>query len=362
MKEQSKILVTGGMGFIGSNFVRSVLGTRPGWQVVNLDALTYAGNPANLKGLGPDAASRHTFVRGDIRDTALLLKLFFTHPFDAVIHFAAESHVDHSILGPAAFVETNVLGSFRLLETARQRWAETGSPSGFRFLHVSTDEVYGDLGPEGAFREDTPYQPSSPYSASKAASDHFVRAYHRTYGLPALVTNCSNNHGPFQFPEKLIPLMILNIVERKPLPVYGQGGNVRDWLYVLDHCEALLRVLESGQPGETYNIGGGAERTNLEVVHHLCDVVDRRLGRSPAQSSRALIQHVTDRPGHDRRYAIDCAKIRRELGWVPGHTFEEGIDATVSWYLENPAWVAHVRSGEYQKWMDQNYGGRDAAG
>ncbi|MBI5014319.1 MAG: dTDP-glucose 4,6-dehydratase [Deltaproteobacteria bacterium] len=351
------VLVTGGAGFIGSNFLRHVLEARPSWRLVNLDALTYAGNLRNLDGLPETERERLRFVKGDVRDAALLSSLFAAERFGAVVHFAAESHVDRSILGPEVFVETNVLGTFRLLEAARQGWEGAGRPEGFRFLHVSTDEVYGSLGPEGAFTESTPYDPSSPYSASKAASDHFVRAYERTYGLPALVTNCSNNYGPFQFPEKLIPLMILNIAEGKPLPVYGDGQNVRDWLFVLDHCEALLAVLEAGVPGQTYNVGGGAERENLALVHLLCDLVDARLQR-PAGESRGLIRFVADRPGHDRRYAIDSAKIRRELGWQPRHTFEQALSRTVEWYLEHREWVEEVRSGRYREWMERNYGAR----
>ncbi len=351
------LLVTGGAGFIGSNFVRYVLKRRPGWKLVNLDALTYAGNPRSLEDLPPEASRRHELIRGDICDQGLLAELFGRHRFAAVVHFAAESHVDRSILGPEAFVQTNVMGTFRLLEAARGAWTGAGRPEGFRFLHVSTDEVYGSLGPTGYFTEQTPYDPSSPYSASKAASDHFVRAYHRTYGLPTVITNCSNNYGPYQFPEKLIPLVILNLVEQKPLPVYGDGRNVRDWLYVLDHCEALLAALERGVPGETYNIGGGAERENIQVVRLLCDLVDRRLGR-PAGTGESLIRFVTDRPGHDRRYAIDSSKIRRELGWEPRHSFEEALAETVDWYLSHRDWVEGIRSGQYLEWIERNYGGR----
>jgi dTDP-glucose 4,6-dehydratase len=351
------VLVTGGAGFIGSNFLRHALAERPSWRIVNFDALTYAGNLRNLESLPEGLGERLRFVKGDLRDGELLAALFAEEAFDAVVHFAAESHVDRSILGPEAFVETNVLGTFRLLDAARGWWERAGRPAAFRLLHVSTDEVYGSLGPDGYFTESTPYDPSSPYSASKAASDHFVRAYHRTYGLPALVTNCSNNYGPYQFPEKLIPLMILNIAEEKPLPVYGDGRNVRDWLYVLDHCDALLRALEAGVPGETYNVGGGAERQNLDIVHFLCDLLDARLGR-PAGASRGLIRFVADRPGHDRRYAIDSAKIRRELGWEPRHTFEDALTRTVDWYLEHREWVEEVRSGRYREWMESNYGAR----
>jgi len=352
------ILVTGGAGFIGTNFIRHALAVRPNWRIVNLDALTYAGNPANLEDLAPDNAERHRFIRGDIGDASLVDRLFSEEDFDGVIHFAAESHVDRSILGPEAFLKTNVLGAFRLLDASLKFWEAMGRPEGFRFIHISTDEVYGSLGSEGYFTEDTPYDPSSPYSASKAASDHFVNAYFRTYSLPALITNCSNNYGPYQFPEKLIPLMILNIFEERPLPVYGDGKNIRDWIYVIDHCEALIKVFEEGKPGETYNIGGGAERQNIEIVHLLCDLMDARLGRSGKQSSRRLIRFVTDRPGHDRRYAIDATKIRKELGWSANHRFEEALEATVDWYMNHMDWVSSVRSGEYRKWIEINYGTR----
>ncbi|MBI5552778.1 MAG: dTDP-glucose 4,6-dehydratase [Desulfobacterales bacterium] len=347
------IIVTGGAGFIGTNFIRHLLDIRPGWRIVNLDALTYAGNAANLADVAP---ARYRFVRGDIGDETLVRGLLAEERPQAVVNFAAESHVDRSIVGPLAFVETNVLATARLLLACRNDWEEKGRPADFRFLHVSTDEVFGSLGPEGYFTETTAYDPSSPYSASKAASDHLVRAWQRTYGFPALVTNCSNNYGPYQFPEKLIPLMILNIVEEKELPVYGDGRNVRDWLYVIDHCEALATVLEKGVPGETYNIGGGAERANIDVVHQLCDLLDERLGRGPDRSSRSLIRHVSDRPGHDRRYAIDAGKIQRELGWRPRFAFEQALAATVDWYLAHGPWVDSVRSGEYRKWIDLNYG------
>jgi len=352
------MLVTGGAGFIGTNFIRLVLAKRPGWNIINLDALTYAGNPMNFEDIPQQLAERYRFVRGDIRDKGLLERLFDESKLDGVVHFAAESHVDRSILGPEAFVEANVLGTFRLLEAALQMWQRTGRPGDFRFLHISTDEVYGSLGPQGLFSETTPYDPSSPYSASKASSDHFVNAYFRTYGLPTLITNCSNNFGPYQFPEKLMPLMILNAIEEKELPVYGDGKNVRDWLYVVDHCAALITVFEKGLPGETYNIGGGCERQNIEVVHRLCDILDVRLQRNKADSSRKLIRFVQDRPGHDRRYAIDANKIKRELGWTPKHSFDEALETTVDWYLNNMDWVASVRSGEYQKWVEQNYGKR----
>jgi dTDP-glucose 4,6-dehydratase len=276
-----------------------------------------------------------------------------------VVHFAAESHVDRSIFGPEAFVETNVVGTFRLLEASLKQWQSRGEPENFRFLHISTDEVYGSLGAEGYFTESTPYDPSSPYSASKAGSDHLVKAYCRTYGLPTIITNCSNNFGPYQFPEKLIPLMILNGIKEKPLPVYGDGKHVRDWLYVVDHCDGLLKVLEQGRLGETYNLGGSAERQNIEVVHLLCDLLDHRLQRAGENSSRRLVQFVADRPGHDRRYAIDASKIERELGWVPAHNFEEALEATVDWYLNNMDWIELVRSGEYRKWIEINYGERE---
>jgi dTDP-glucose 4,6-dehydratase len=350
-----RYLVTGGAGFIGTNFIRHALEVRPLWRITNLDALTYAGNPRNFQDLSPELSRRHRLIHGDILDVALLDRLFAEDRFGGVIHFAAESHVDRSILGPEAFVETNVVGTFRLLEASRRFWQAQGRPEDFRFVHVSTDEVYGSLGPEGTFVEQSPYDPSSPYSASKAASDHFVKAYFRTYDLPTLITNCSNNYGPYQFVEKLIPLMILNILEQKPLPIYGDGKNVRDWLYVVDHCEALLKVLERGNPGETYNIGGSAERTNIEIVQLLCDVMDRRLGRGGKTSSRHLIQFVADRPGHDHRYAIDASKIRRTLNWRPQFSFEQALETTVDWYLARADWVKTVRSGEYRKWVKANY-------
>ncbi|SPD72110.1 dTDP-glucose 4,6 dehydratase, NAD(P)-binding [uncultured Desulfobacterium sp.] len=355
---ENYLLVTGGAGFIGSNFIRRCLSVRPDWCIVNLDALTYAGNPANLEDLGPNLAARYQFIHGDIKDTALIDRIFSEHDLGGIVHFAAESHVDRSIVGPEAFVDTNVTGTFRLLEASRRNWGKGNVKKFFRFLHVSTDEVYGSLGSHGYFTEETAYDPSSPYSASKAASDHFVKAYFRTYGLPAMITNCSNNYGPYQFPEKLIPLMILNIIEERPLPVYGDGKNIRDWLYVVDHCDAIIKVLEEGRPGETYNIGGGAERENIEIVRLLCNLMDTRLGRSGDKSSHRLIQFVADRPGHDRRYAIDATKIKNQLGWKPGHEFEEAIEATVDWYINNLKWVNSVRSGEYRKWIETNYQGR----
>jgi dTDP-glucose 4,6-dehydratase len=353
------ILVTGGAGFIGSNFVLDWLAAG-GEPVVNLDKLTYAGNLANLASIAGE--ERHSFVRGDIADRQLVERLLAERQPRAVVHFAAESHVDRSIHGPAAFVQTNVIGTFELLEAARGYWQrlQGGAASAFRFLHVSTDEVYGALSEtDAAFTETTAYAPNSPYSASKAGSDHLVRAYHHTYGFPALTTNCSNNYGPFQFPEKLIPLTIANALEGKPLPVYGDGRQVRDWLYVADHCEAIRQVLERGLPGETYNIGGDSERRNLEVVHALCDALHAIRPRDGGY--RALIQFVADRPGHDRRYAIDAAKIRREIGWTPRESFESGLAKTVRWYLDNAAWVAQVRSGEYRQWLETNYAARSAA-
>ncbi|HEX4332894.1 MAG TPA: dTDP-glucose 4,6-dehydratase [Usitatibacter sp.] len=347
------ILVTGGAGFIGSNFVLDWI-AKAGEGVVNLDSLTYAGNPANLASLEGD--SRHAFVRGDICDRALVQGLVAKHRPRAIVHFAAESHVDRSIRGPDAFVHTNVLGTFELLEAVREHWQHLagGERDAFRFLHVSTDEVYGSLAPgEPAFSETTPYRPNSPYSASKAGSDHLVRAYHHTYGLPVVTTNCSNNYGPYQFPEKLIPLMISNAIEAKPLPVYGDGLQVRDWLYVADHCEAIRVALAKGRPGETYNVGGNAERKNIDVVNAICDALEAL--RPRAGGYRSLITRVADRPGHDRRYAIDARKIEAELGWKPRESFESGLARTVRWYVDNPAWVAGVKSGEYRRWIETHY-------
>ncbi len=353
------ILVTGGAGFIGSNFVLDWIAATAE-PVLNLDKLTYAGNLANLASLAGDA--RHTFVRGDIGERPLLERLLAQHRPRAVVHFAAESHVDRSIHGPAPFIATNVVGTFELLEAARAYWQSLGPApkAAFRFLHVSTDEVYGSLGPsDPPFTETTPYAPSSPYSASKAASDHLVRAYHHTYGFPAITTNCSNNYGPYQFPEKLVPLMISNALEGRPLPVYGDGSQVRDWLYVADHCEAIRVALEAGRPGETYNIGGNAERRNLDVVHAICDALAEARPREGGY--RGLIAFVADRPGHDRRYAMDIRKIGRELGWEPRETFESGLGKTVRWYLEHGDWVGQVKSGEYRRWLDTNYASRGAA-
>ncbi len=342
------ILVTGGAGFIGSNFVRQWLAEEPG-RLVNYDKLTYAGNLDSLADVLNDP--RHIFIQGDICDGVTVRHVLEEYRPWAIINFAAESHVDRSIDGPAEFVQTNVVGTFRLLEAAREYWSKLppSEKDRFRFLHVSTDEVYGSLGPTGYFTEETPYAPNSPYSASKAAADHFARAYHHTYGLPVLVTNCSNNYGPYQFPEKLIPLMILNAVEGKPLPVYGDGLNVRDWLYVEDHCRALRMVLHRARPGSEYNIGGNCEKTNLEIVHAICSLVDRLRPDLPHRPCRQLITFVKDRPGHDRRYAIDASKIRRELGWEPRETFETGLERTVKWYLENTTWVERVTSGKYRR-------------
>ena len=351
------ILVTGGAGFIGANFV---LDWRAEGQesVLNVDKLTYAGNLGSLAALKDD--SGHQFVRADIGDRATIAALLAAHRPRAIVNFAAESHVDRSIHGPAAFIDTNIVGTFALLETARAHWSSLPEPerSQFRFLQVSTDEVYGSLAPDAdGFCETTPYAPNSPYSASKAASDHLVRAYHHTYGLPTLTTNCSNNYGPLQFPEKLIPLMIVNAIAGKPLPVYGDGKNVRDWLYVGDHCAAIRTVLARGAPGATYNVGGNAEKTNIEVVHTLCRILaEQRPGRDYA----AQISFVRDRPGHDRRYAIDSSKIRSELGWTPRETFESGLARTVRWYLDHAAWLQAVSSGEYHKWISLNYTGEPA--
>ena len=353
------ILVTGGAGFIGSNFVLDWIATA-GEPVVNLDKLTYAGNLSNLASIAGD--KRHVFVRGDIGERELLDRLFAEHRPRAVVHFAAESHVDRSIHGPGEFVQTNMVGTFQLLEAARGYWTALAGAAkdAFRFLHVSTDEVYGSLSAsDPAFSETTPYAPNSPYSASKAGSDHLVRAYHHTYGLPTITTNCSNNYGPFQFPEKLIPLMIANALEGKALPVYGDGRQVRDWLYVADHCEAIRVALAKGRPGETYNIGGNSERRNLDVVHALCDTLQELKPREGGY--RKLVSFVADRPGHDRRYAIDARKMRTELGWSPRETFETGLAKTVRWYLDHAAWVAQVKSGEYRQWVETNYGKRSAA-
>jgi len=349
------ILVTGGAGFIGSNFVLDWLnnGKEP---VINLDKLTYAGNPDNLVALNSD--ERHRFVHGDIGDAELVVRLLKEYQPRAIVNFAAESHVDRSIHGPDDFIQTNIVGTFYLLETVRAYWMELDGSlkSAFRFLHVSTDEVYGSLEPlEPAFRETNPYRPNSPYSASKAASDHLIRAYHHTYGLPVLTTNCSNNYGPYQFPEKLIPLVIHNALAGKALPIYGDGQQIRDWLYVEDHCAAVCRVLENGRLGETYNIGGWNEKPNLEVVHLLCGILDELHPRVDGLSYTTQITFVKDRPGHDRRYAIDASKIERELGWKPVETFETGIRKTVQWYLDHQHWVQNVTSGSYRQWVERQY-------
>jgi dTDP-glucose 4,6-dehydratase len=355
------ILVTGGAGFIGSNFVLDWLGAG-GEPVLNLDKLTYAGNLENLRSLQGDA--RHVFVQGDIGDQELVERLLARHRPRAVVNFAAESHVDRSIHAPGTFIETNVLGTFRLLEAVRGWFAglQGADRERFRFLHVSTDEVYGSLAPrDPAFTEQNRYEPNSPYSASKAASDHLVRAYHHTYGLPVLTTNCSNNYGPGHFPEKLIPLVIVNALAGKPLPVYGDGQQVRDWLYVGDHCSAIRRVLEAGRPGETYNIGGWNEQPNLEIVHTVCALLDELRPRAGGGSYREQVTFVQDRPGHDRRYAIDARKIERELGWKPAETFASGIRKTVQWYLANGDWVQRVQSGAYRDWIDRHYAGTAGA-
>ncbi|AXK71446.1 dTDP-glucose 4,6-dehydratase [Lysobacter sp. TY2-98] len=339
-------LVTGGAGFIGGNFVLDAV--RRGIRIINLDALTYAGNLDTLSSLDSDA--NHVFVQGDIGDATLIERLLAEYRPDAIVNFAAESHVDRSIDGPAAFVHTNVVGTLNLLEKARDYWRALDAPArdAFRFLHVSTDEVYGSLGDEGKFTETTPYAPNSPYSASKAASDHLVRAFHHTYGLPVLTTNCSNNYGPFQFPEKLVPLIIARALRGEPLPVYGDGRNVRDWLFVGDHCAAIRRVLEAGRVGETYNVGGNAERENIEVVRAICRLLDAKRPLADGRPRESLITFVADRPGHDRRYAIDASKIEHELGWSPTLTFEQGIEHTVDWYLDHQAWVERVLDGSYR--------------
>ena len=352
------ILITGGAGFIGSNFVLEWL-RDAGNSAVNLDKLTYAGNLENLVSLENNA--RNVFVRGDIRDVGLVERLLAEHQPQAVVHFAAESHVDRSIHGPAEFIRTNIGGTFTLLEAVRDYWGglEKTVRESFRFLHVSTDEVYGSLGPtDPPFAETKAYEPNSPYSASKAAADHLVRAYHHTYGLPVLITNCSNNYGPYQFPEKLIPLVIANALAGKPLPIYGDGMNVRDWLYVSDHCAAIRTVLARGRVGETYNIGGSNEMPNLIIVKKICALLDEMHPQSPVTPHEKLITFVKDRPGHDRRYAIDASKIQRELGWRPVETFATGIRKTVQWYLEHGKWVANVQSGAYREWMTKNYGDR----
>lgn len=351
------ILVTGGAGFIGSNFIRYVLQTAPGAQLFNLDALTYAGSLENLKGL-PDP-QRHTFIQGDICNADLVNRILRQHEIDTVVHFAAETHVDRSILGPAKFVQTNVVGTFTLLDAVREFWLkEKPFPlEQVRFHHISTDEVFGTLKPgEPAWTEATPYAPNSPYAASKASSDHLVRAYGHTYGLPYSITNCSNNYGPYQFPEKLIPLMIFNACQGKPLPIYGDGGQIRDWLYVEDHCEAIWLVLNKGLPGQTYNIGGGSQPTNLMIVEQLCGILDESMPESPFIPHRSLMQYVADRPGHDRRYAIDIGRINHDLGWSPRQSLGSGLKKTVDWYLTHAEWLSAIQQQfDFQKWVQRNY-------
>jgi dTDP-glucose 4,6-dehydratase len=351
------VLVTGGAGFIGSNFVRFLLNAEPDVRIINLDALTYAGSLENLEAL-PDP-TRQDFIRGDICDRPLIDRLLRSHKIDTVVHFAAETHVDRSILGPDQFIHTNVVGTFSLLQAVKEYWLG-GKPfplDDVRFHHISTDEVFGSLAPgDPPWTENTPYAPNSPYAASKASSDHLVRSYHHTYGLPVTITNCSNNYGPYQFPEKLIPLMLLNALEGTALPVYGDGGQVRDWLYVDDHCDAIWTVLRKGTPGETYNIGGNNQPTNLVVVQALCDILDELRPNSPHVPHEALIQYVADRPGHDRRYAMDISKIKRELGWQPRQSLESGLLKTAHWYLDHPKWVGVIRKQtDYQTWLDRNY-------
>jgi len=367
MSNKQTVIVTGGCGFIGTNFVRLLIQSGA-YKVVNLDALTYAANPLSLADL--ENHLDYTFVKGNITDRALVASLFEKFQPAGIFHFAAESHVDRSIVNAEDFVQTNVVGTYTLLEAARAYWSNLPQErkQTFRFLHVSTDEVFGSLGPDGWFTEETPYAPNSPYSASKAASDHFVRAFYHTYGLPAIITNCSNNYGPYQFPEKMIPLMILNAISGKPLPVYGDGSNVRDWLYVEDHCKAVKLAFDKGKPGEVYVIGGNNEQKNINLVHKICDILDEvappveapQLREQGLKSYRELIRFVTDRPGHDKRYAIDAAKIRRELGWQPEVGFEAGLRRTIDWYLHHPEWVDQVSSGSYGEWIKKNYAWREA--
>ncbi len=348
------MLVTGGCGFIGANFIRYLL-KEPDFtgRIVNVDKLTYAGNPENLTGIEADCQDRYIFIKADICDGKRIDEVFDEFQVDSICHFAAESHVDRSIVSPDDFIQTNIIGTFNLLESSRKRPGQV-----IRFHHISTDEVYGSLGQDGYFTETTPYRPNSPYSASKAASDHLVRAYYKTYGLPITISNCSNNYGPYQFPEKLIPLMILNALEGKPLPVYGDGRNVRDWLYVRDHCTAIWTVMRNGMAGETYNIGGNSEMENIVIVEMLCDILDKMSPLSDNRPRKDLITFVKDRPGHDRRYGIDFTKLNRELNWSPEATLESGIQNTIQWYLDNGDWVARVQSGEYRSWMKEQYGNR----
>jgi dTDP-glucose 4,6-dehydratase len=346
------MLVTGGCGFIGTNFITYLLEEADfEGRVVNVDALTYAGNPENLTEVEERFPGRYIFVKADICDRERMARVFADYGIDTVCHFAAESHVDRSIVGPDAFIQTNIVGTFNLLDLAGKHQERLTL-----FHHISTDEVFGSLGKEGHFTEETPYRPNSPYSASKASSDHLVRAYHQTYGLPVTISNCSNNYGPYQFPEKLIPLMILNALEGKPLPVYGDGLNVRDWLYVRDHCTAIWRIMKHGERGETYTVGGNTEMENIRIVEMICDIIDERVPPGNGLSRRELITFVKDRPGHDRRYAIDCTRLRETLSWAPEESFETGIRKTIRWYLENEEWVNRVRSGEYQSWIDAQYG------
>jgi len=347
-----QLLVTGGCGFIGTNFIRYLLEEADfEGRVVNVDALTYAGNPENLTGMEGRFPGRYVFVKADICDREAMARVFDDYGIDAICHFAAESHVDRSIVGPDAFIQTNIVGTFNLLELARKHQERL-----VLFHHISTDEVFGSLGKDGYFTEETPYRPNSPYSASKAASDHLVRAYHQTYGLPVTISNCSNNYGPYQFPEKLIPLMILNALEGKPLPVYGDGLYVRDWLYVRDHCTAIWRIMKHGERGKTYTVGGNTEMENIRIVEMICDIMDGLVPPGNGLSRRELITFVKDRPGHDRRYAIDCTRLKEALSWAPEESFETGIQKTIRWYLENEEWVNRVRSGEYQTWIDAQYG------
>jgi len=350
LQHYHNVLITGGCGFIGSNFIRYLFEQHDfSGKLINLDLLTYAGNPENLLDIQQKYAERYIFQRGDISDKSLVAQLFEKYDIDSVCHFAAESHVDRSIKQPDSFIQTNIVGTFHLLEASlRQK-------NFYRFHHISTDEVFGSLGPEGVFTEETPYRPRNPYSASKASSDHLVRAYGNTYQLPVTISNCSNNYGPFQFPEKLIPLIILNALEKKPLPVYGDGKHVRDWLFVTDHCEAIWLIMKQGRIGETYNIGGMTERENIDIVHTICDLVDDRIGQH-STPSRKLIRFVQDRPGHDRRYAMDFRKIKNELGWKPRENLDTGLKKTVDWYLMNQKWVEQVRTGEYRKWIKDQYG------
>jgi dTDP-glucose 4,6-dehydratase len=355
-----EILITGGCGFIGSNFIRYLLKNRDDAKVINIDDLTYAGNLANLIDVQRNYPERYAFVKGDIADKEIIEDIFRKSDISCVVNFAAESHVDRSIIDPELFVRTNILGTFNLLETARNSWPSQDPEDSrvMRFLHISTDEVYGSLGEAGYFTEQSPYDPSSPYSASKASSDHMVRAYGRTYGLPTIITNCSNNYGPYQFPEKLIPLMLRNAMKGVDLPVYGDGKNVRDWIYVEDHCEALLTVLEKGIPGESYNIGGNCEKQNIEIVHLICDTLDEQLGILNDQPRRNLIRFVTDRPGHDRRYAVNTRKIHHDLGWKPSVSFENGIQRTIEWYLNHAKWIEDILNGTYMDYYQKQYGAR----